>query len=277
MSNVIDELIKEQILEDQYQKAIYELSSYSVDVFNKVMEQLFRNPDNKHIKDTFEDNLQTAIKSILTLRKNKNKSPSVEVLLSCNTLLSSLGEYLDKFSYEGKLSEQVRRTFLILHDYLEHLPERTVKEHSESKKYDSKQIPESPNAQYLMYYEEYFKENFHRAKVGLKILDKVEDWAIDVNCPLGEIQSLALEDSLKHLRSGIDQRTSRGNLEFYFGNLSRSELSDRKMLSGVSKLLDDINSKRAKQILFLEGLSETELSQDNWLNKRIVELIKKRR
>lgn len=296
----LDKLVKEEIELDQYRTALNELTSTNKNVFLRTLNKYIKNPSSKAIRDTFLENLDISAKSVLTLRKH-NKVPTIEQLLDMNEVLSGLGEYLDAYGYEGKTQEKARRVYLVLHDYLKNLPKR-VAEHSEVRsfrptigygverdehlcivqyeKWNPAKIVCVPiqqeyfndkNYQYAKFYYKVLDENVSRVKKGLSLKTKAEDWDTE----LSEVETLALSDAIRHLHSGISYLGSRGDLNVF--DMSREEQSHRKLLSGASKLLDDINEKRIKKIQSIEGLSEIQLSQDNWLNKRIVELIKRRR
>jgi len=294
----IDSFIEEEIEKHQYDLAISELTSHNKGVFLRVMNKYIENPKNSNISKVFLENLDTFAKSVLTLRKS-NEIPNTEQLLDLNDMLSGLGEYLDVYGYSGSTQEKVRRIYLVLSDYLKNLPKRTV-EHSETiwdrpsigygerdehrciiqfEKWnplkakcvpiDSDDIGDM-NYVYMKYYHKVFDENVARVKRGLSVLNR-EDYETE----LSEVEELAYEDAVKSIHFGESMLGSRGDLNTL--ERSRGEESNRKILSASNRVIDRVNEERVKTIQHLEGLSETQLSEDTWLSRRIIELIKKRR
>jgi len=259
-------MIEEEIELDKTLSALDELTGHNKEVFVKVLKMHMGKPNDVNVRDTLLDNLATAGTSVVVLLRGSNIVPSNQQLSDMIDLEGSLASYLDKFGYTGKVSEKARKVYLLLHNYLKGLRERELSESTDQ-----------TDGLYKKYYNYYLNENIRRVNGGLNPKDKLSDWSIETNSDLGKIKAIALEDSVKALRSGQDYSESRRDLGKSLGYVTLGEYADRKMLEGSMALLDRMAEKRIEKILYLEGLSEQSLSTGTWLDEAINKRIRERR
>lgn len=252
-----------------YATSIKELTGYNKDVFIEVFQKYMRQPNDRNVRETFVDNVKIAGNSIVAL-SYCNRLPTANELLDLDEIRDSLGRFLDTYGYENEVAKIVRKAYLQFHNYFKNLLKSAKSTELRSREGDM-------DFQYLKHYHKYLDENIRRVQKGLNPKTKPEDWEIDACCDLGEVQLLALEDSVRSLRSGIDYSHSRRDLNYYFGNVTMGEYADSKLLSGASQVLDEIADRRAEKIKVMENVEDKDLEASDWLMEAIRTRINERR
>ena len=226
-------------------------------------------PSNKNIKDTVLENIELLDKSLDTLIKNKNLVYSSEDIESLFNIMKACEEYFEQYGLERPIGLQLRKAYLKVNSYLQSLREPLYVK--------TKELSDSNNVNqiYLCAYRKFLSENVQRVKKGLNPKTTVEEWNIDETCERGELQELALEDSLRHLRSGVAQ--NRGDLRNFYGDKSSGELMDEILTSTAKGMLDKGRKDLVKKIKILENIKEQEFSEEDLLVRSIIKNAEDRR
>jgi len=267
----IEWLIKEEMELSNFNEARNEVTSENAKVFIRMLEKHRDLPSSKNIRNTVLENIKLLNKSMDILNKNKNLIYSSEDIKSLFDILKSMEEYFNQYGLQRPLGLQLRKAYLKVNSYLQSLRQPLYTE----KKIDLN----DPNQIYLSAYRRFLSENIQRTKQGLNPKNWKWQWGLNSKSEKGEIEILALSDSLKQLRSGLDYSKHRGDLRYYFGIYSRCELSDKTIGSIAQGMLDKKRKGLIRKVQLLEGIQEKELSlsKDEQLAHSLIKRAKKNR
>lgn len=265
------ELIAKQEIElNNFNTAISEITKENTEVFNRVLQSHIDDPSSTSIQRTVLQNIGILTKSLNVLIKNKNLITSIEDVKSLFSILAKCESYFELYGVEREpVGVALRKSYLQINNYLQKI--------RDGKKSIELSDPNNPNVIYLQGYRTYLAQNIKRVKEGLNVYRSPFRFGIDTRTERGQIQSLALQDSLKHLRSGLDFSKNRGNLYYAgFGNKSKADLNE-EMLSSVAREMLFKNRKRlVNRIRRIEG-ETVELSEEELLVKDIIKRAKNNR
>ena len=264
----VKKLIEEEIELSDFLHAKAEVTKENAKIFIRVLQKHMDVPSSKEIRDTVLENIQILNKAMDVLIGNKNLVYVAEDIKSLFSILQVMEDYFQKFGLKREVGKALRKSYLKVNDYLDSLREPLYVEKDMN----------DPNIVYLDSYKKYLSTNIERVRKGLNPLDKPKQWNIDTNCDKGEIETLALSDSTRTLRSGVDMSERRGDLRFTFGHMSRGELSDEIIGSVANQMLQKTRKKLVQKIMRLENIKQFELStKTETLAHAIVERARKNR
>lgn len=262
----VAELIREQLEVREFEKAELEISGVNSEMFIRMLHAHMEKPDNEPIEEVVIENAQTLSKAIDSLLKSKYvvyEESSVQGLMD---ILTSIENYFTDFGLETRIAKELRLPYLKILKYF-----KTINQPVKIKDMSC------PNEIYLSSYRKYLSENVRRIEQGLNPKSKPSDWGIDATCDRGEIEQLALEDSMRNLRSGIDFSERRGDLRYVYGTKTIGELNDELLTDIANSMVNKKRQKLVEQIEELEGITEYELSEEDLLVHDIIQRAKKNR
>jgi len=259
----IKDLIREEIELDVFVNALSEVSGENAQIFNLMLDRCVEQPKNKSLKRTVLDNIKILNNSINILSKSKYMGVDKDIQ-SLVRIMKSMEDYFSKHGLDTDIGKQLRKAYLKINAYLKEI--RNIEEYHSTKEKDSNDV----NQIYLCAYRKFLSENISRVNKGLNPKTKPEQWNIDSTSERGELQLLALEDSLRHLKSGIDFSKHRGDLRYVFGSKNRSQLNHELLCSVSNEILNKDRQKLIKEIKRKEGIETQELSEEQKLAKAIV-------
>ncbi|MCW4022952.1 MAG: hypothetical protein NWF02_07335 [Candidatus Bathyarchaeota archaeon] len=260
-------LTLKQIELSTFNDALREITGENSKIFNRMLQRHMNHTEDLSVLRTVEDNTKTLLNSLDVLINSKQLISDYSDAESITSLLKAIEEYFTKFGLETALATQLRKAYLKAHECLKKLDKPT----------ELSNDPNDANTIYLESYQKFLNENVSRVQQGLAVKDKKSDWNIDGSTPKGTIQCLALEDSLRHLKTGLDFSKSRGDLQNILGTKSRADITDEVIASVCKKIAQDKRKKLVNKIKSLEGIQEQNLSEDEQLAKQLIVRAKRNR
>ena len=206
-------LISKQVELSGFNDALREVTGEQAKIFIRMLKKHMDSTEKKLILKTVEKNIQTLPKSMDVLVNSKNLISDYSDVQSLTSILKAIEEYFERFGLETDLSQKLRKAYLKIHECLKKLDSPT----------ELSNDPNDANTIYLESYHKYLNENITRTNQGLTVKDKPSDWNIETNTPRGTLQTVALEDSLRHIKTGLDYSNSRGDLRYHFGTKPRAK------------------------------------------------------
>lgn len=262
----LEKLVEEDMMIEKLFLSLREVIGSSKDAFVHMLRQYMKNPRNSRLGKVVWENSQIARNSFDYLLEC-GYIPIQSMVEDMSEIRDVIEDYFNRFGYTDPVAVQLRKTYVSAYDYLSNV--KTLEETSLS---ENNKDAWNPNIVYKQYYYKFLNENLQRIKQGKNIKSLPEQFAFDTNDELGQVKSLALADSLKHIKTGQDYSNSRGDLYFLFGLKTQGQLSDEKMLEGAKRLQERLHGKHIQYIRQLEG--EKELGDNCWLMERIRKKIK---
>lgn len=256
----LERLIEEDMVEKLF-LSLKEVIGNSKDAFVHMLRQYMKNPDNSRLARVVKENSEIARNSFDYLLESGH-IPDQSIVEEMSEIRDVIEEYFNQFGYTDPVAVQLRKTYVSVYDYLSKI--KTLEEMTLS---ENDNETWNPNIVYKQFYYKFLYENLQRIKQGKSIKNHPKQFGFDTNDELGEVKSLALADSLKHIKTGQDYSNSRGDLNFVFGLKAQGQLHDEKMLGGVSRLQERLHDKHIEYVRQLEG--EEEHIDDSWLIERI--------
>lgn len=253
-------------LGDDYYRFSYlltELTDKNAKTFIHTLGKFVQSPKSKSFSKAVIENAVTLGECVHELLQYPYP-PTEEEMQDLYDIRDGCKIYFDKFGYSTEEGKALRKAYLLLHDYVtEFAIPKDFEELNEDNKF-------SPNTSYKLAYKQFRDTNYNRVLQGLDVWDKLEDFGIVGNNELNDIRELALIDSLKEIKSGVDCSKGRGNLEYVYGFKTRAQLNDEKLNSVAEEVLEEQHRKHVEAIKNLEGLpSKKELKSQSWLDKAI--------
>jgi len=254
-------LISKQVELGEFNDALREVTGENAKIFVRMLQRHMEHTEDRAILKTVKENTQTLLKSLNVLVNSKQLISNYTDVESLTAILKAIEEYFNKHGLETDLASVLRKAYLKIHEVLKKLDTPTT---------ELTDDPTDANTTYLQHYHKYLNENISRVNQGFSIKDKPSDWNIDSNSERGTLQTLALEDSLRHIKTGLDYSKSRGDLRYQFGTKPKAELHDEFLASVCNKMLDNKREELINKIKWLEGIQEENLSEEDILVNQIV-------
>lgn len=253
----MEAIVKGELEVSRFLDTVAELTEQNQVKFLWSLEEYSEEPEDKKLEELIIYNAEMGVKALEKL-KTYPYVPEDKHLVQMVKMEKELRKFFAKYGLQDtKASKVLRKFYDSLKDYLKKVEKLSEGYQAQSLSEDLEQF--DPNVHYRRSYHKFLTENIKRVKAGLNIKNKPEEWDLDTNTERGEVASLALTDSLRQLTTAKDWSQHRGDLRFNYGLLTRGEMADIVMLSGVERLKERQNKERKEELSTLP----------KWLGNRI--------